>query len=115
MRGQGLGNILGGVLRSAVPLLKSAGKSLLKTGARTGMQIASDVLSGQDFKAAAKQRAQQAGQHLIHQVVNSLPAPPGEPARKRIKQTTNRRKAQSKGGTSRRRFRHRQSTRDIFD
>ena len=36
-RGRGLGNLLGGLFRSVVPLLKSGGKALLKEGAKTGM------------------------------------------------------------------------------
>ena len=58
MRGRGLGSLLSGLVRSAVPLLKSGGKALLKEGAKTGMQLAQYVLSGQNLKSAAKQRAQ---------------------------------------------------------
>ena len=36
-RGRGLGNLLGGLFRSVVLLLKSGGKALLKEGAKTGM------------------------------------------------------------------------------
>ena len=61
MRGRGLGSLLSGLVRSAVPLLKSGGKALLKEGAKTGTQLAQDVLSGQNLKSAAKRRAQEAG------------------------------------------------------
>ena len=61
MRGRGLGSLLSGLVRSAVPLLKSGGKALLKEGAKTGMQLAQYVLSGQNLKSASKQRAQKAG------------------------------------------------------
>ena len=57
MRGRGLGSLLSGLVRSAVPSLKSGGKALLKEGAKTGMQLAQYVLSGQNLKSAAKQRA----------------------------------------------------------
>ena len=90
LRGRGLGSLLSGLVRSAVPLLKSGGKVLLKEGAKTGMQLAQDVLSGQNLKSATKQRAQEAGKRLFHQAVGRVlrggaAAPPGEPARKRIK------------------------------
>ena len=61
MRGRGLGSLLSGLVLSAVPRLKSGGKSVLKEGAQTGMQLAQDVLYGQNLKSAAKQRAQEAG------------------------------------------------------
>ena len=54
IRGRGLGSLLGGTGRSLIPLLKSGGKALLK-GARTGMQVAQDVLSGQNVKSALTQ------------------------------------------------------------
>ena len=65
MRGRVLGSLLGGLIRSAVPLLKSGGKALLQEGAKTGEQLAGDVLSGQSFKSAAKQRAQEAEKRLF--------------------------------------------------
>ena len=37
MRGRGRGNLLGGLFRPVVPVLKSGGKALLKEGAKTGM------------------------------------------------------------------------------
>ena len=50
LRGRGLGSILGGLLRTAVPLLKRGGKALLKEGIRSGLGVAQDVLSGQNIK-----------------------------------------------------------------
>lgn len=83
-----------------VPLLTSGGKALLREGAKTGLQLAGDVLSGQSFKSAAKQRAQEAGKRLFQQAVGHVvrggatPAPPGEPARKRIKSTVPKKRLQ---------------------
>lgn len=105
VRGRGLGSLLGGIGRSLIPLLKSGGKALLKEGARTGMQVAQDVLSGQNVKSAMKQRAKQAGKRLFHQAVGQVTgraAPPGQPARKRIKSSASRRTTQ-KTFTNRRR------------
>ena len=68
-RGHGLGNILAGIGRAVVPLLKKGGKVLLKEGAKTGIKVAQDVLSGQKFGTSIKQRANQAGKRLFNQAV----------------------------------------------
>ena len=68
-RGLGLGSVLGGLFRMAVPLLKQGGKALLKEGAKTGLQVAQDVMSGQTLKTAAQQRAKQAGKRLFEQAI----------------------------------------------
>lgn len=106
IRGRGLGSLLGGIGRSLIPLLKSGGKALLKEGARTGMQLAHDVLSGQNVKSAMKQRAKQAGKRLFDQAVGQVTgrsAPPGQPARKRIKSSASRRTTQKRSTSKRRR------------
>jgi hypothetical protein len=55
-RGSGLGSILSGFFRSAMPLLKRGlsifGREALKTGAR----IANDVADGQSFRDSTKKR-----------------------------------------------------------
>ena len=88
LRGRGLGNILGGIGRSLIPLLKSGGKALLKEGAQTGMQVARDVLSGQSVKSAVKRRAKDAGKRLFHQAVGSVLGGEDGPPGKRIKSST---------------------------
>lgn len=56
-RGHGIGSVLSGLFRSAVPMLKRGlayvGKHALKTGAR----IASDLVDGKSFGDSFKQRA----------------------------------------------------------
>ena len=69
-RGSGLGSVLGGLFRMAVPLLKRGGKALLKQGAKTGLQIAQDVMSGQTLKAAAQQRAKETGKQMFQRVMS---------------------------------------------
>lgn len=71
-RGNGLGNVLSGLFRSAVPLLKQTGKAILKEGAKTGLKVAGDVLSGQNVKDAASQRAREAGKRLYTQAIGQL-------------------------------------------
>ena len=80
-RGHGIGNILGGLFRSAIPVLKSAGKSILKTGAQTGLNVLNDVLSGESVKSAARKRSREAGKQLLNKAVGYVGgsgAPPGQ-------------------------------------
>ena len=53
-RGHGLGSLFGGLLRSAMPLIKRGAVALGKGALKTGVRIADDVLSGQSLKRAAK-------------------------------------------------------------
>ena len=70
-RGHGLGSLLAGIGRAVVPLLKRGGKALLKEGARAGLQVVSDVASGQRVGAALKRRSAEAGKRLLHSAVTS--------------------------------------------
>ena len=54
-RGHGIGSILGGLFRRVVPFIRGNVSKIGKNVLRTGMDIASDVLSGKRFKDAAKQ------------------------------------------------------------
>eukprot|EP00745_Piridium_sociabile_P027017 TRINITY_DN43412_c0_g1_i6.p1 TRINITY_DN43412_c0_g1~~TRINITY_DN43412_c0_g1_i6.p1 ORF type:complete len:148 (+),score=11.34 TRINITY_DN43412_c0_g1_i6:410-853(+) len=113
-RGRGLGSLLSGSGRSLIPLLKSGGKALLKQGAQTGMQVAQDVLSGQNIKTALNQRSKQAGKRLLNQAVRRVVgAPPGEPASKRIKSSASHRIGQKKRSKVKRK-KTRKASRDIF-
>ena len=85
MRGKGLGSVLNGLFRAVVPLFKRGGKALLKEGMSSGLQVAQDVLSGQNLKEAVKRRAQVGGQRLLKRAIGQFNAPPGEPATKRIR------------------------------
>ena len=55
-RGHGLGSILSGFFRSAVPFLKRGLKFLGKQALRTGAEIATDVADGKDFAESTRQR-----------------------------------------------------------
>ena len=109
-RGHGLGNIFSGLVRAAMPLVKSGVKALGKQAAKTGMQIAGDVLRGQKPKRAARKRTKQAGQQLLNTALHQFMTPPGEPAKHRgIK-----RKAPPRQVSSARAAKQRRSQ-DIFD
>ena len=114
-RGHGLGNLFGGLLRSAMPLIKSM--PLIKRGAvalgrgalKTGVRTADDVMSGQSIKTATKRCLTDAGRSVMRGLLA-----PGVRPRKRIKHAL-----AKKGITSAKRRRKRQTSTkreaDIFD
>jgi len=56
-RGQGLGSILGGFVRRLVlPFFKTNAKSMLKNAAKTGVEVASDVIDRRCFSDSVKNR-----------------------------------------------------------
>ena len=99
-RGHGFGSLLAGIGRAVVPLLKKGGKALLKEGARTGLRVAQDVMSGQRLGSALKQRAGQSGKRLLKQVLSPSPS-------RRQKRIKTKRTAQGKQ-SGRQRLRRRQ-------
>ena len=103
-RGHGFGSLLAGIGRAVVPLLKKGGKALLKEGARTGLRVAQDVMSGKRLGSALKQRAGQSGKRLLTQVL-SPSSPSSQQQRKgRQKRIKTKRTAQGKqSGRPRRR------------
>lgn len=109
MYGNGLGSVLSGLLRSAVPLLKQGGRALLREGGKTGLSVARDVLSGQSLKSSVKKRSQQAGKRLFQEAVGSFVGGEGS-SKKRTKPSTNLRRGQ----TARKRGKKRAGASDIF-
>ena len=102
-RGHGLGSLFGGLLRSAMPLIKRGAVALGRGALKTGVRIAGDVLSGQNIRKVAKRRVTDA-------VLSSISQPPG----KRIKAAG----ARTFGTAVKRRRKKRTSkkrTADIFD
>ena len=95
MRGAGLGSVLSGLFRSAVPLLKKGGKVLLKEGLSSGLHVAQDVIGGKSFKNSVKQQSRKAGSRLLKRAIGQFKrpaAPPGEPVVKRIKRSSRQKK-----------------------
>jgi hypothetical protein len=68
-------------------LAKSAGKSLLKTGAATSQKILGDVLAGKNIKEAAEERLQEAGTEIGEKVTKKLKKMRGSGRRRRRKST----------------------------
>ena len=59
-RGYGLGSIFRGLFHWAVPHLQEGAKMLGKKALQTGVDVAQDVLAGENLKTATKKRAKQA-------------------------------------------------------
>ena len=108
-RCHGLGSLFGGLLRSAMPLIKRGAMALGRGALKTGGRIAGDVLSGQNIKRATKRRVTDAGRTMLRGLEI-----PGVRPRKRIKRAPTK-----KGGTTATRLRKRQTSKkreaNIFD
>ena len=59
-RGFGLGSIFKGLFRWAVPHLKQGAKMLGKKALQTGVNVAQDVLAGENLKKAVKRQGKKA-------------------------------------------------------
>jgi hypothetical protein len=69
-RGHGIGNVLGGVFRQAVPLLTKGAKILATRGARAGMKALGDVVTGRKRpREAVKSRLLEAGMDVLKTMV----------------------------------------------
>ncbi|GFX09047.1 uncharacterized protein F54H12.2 [Trichonephila clavipes] len=56
-KGYGIGGIFRRLFRAALPFLVKGGKTIAKEVLMTGSRVASDVLSGENFKEAVKTRS----------------------------------------------------------
>ena len=70
-RGYGIGSFLKGLFRSAVPFIKDGAKAIGKTALSIGLNIANDVLSGQDLKSSAQARALEAKNSLKNKAIST--------------------------------------------
>ena len=69
-KGFGLGGILRGMFNWLIPHAKTAAKTLGNEALKTGVNIAQDVMNGQDFQSSVKSRAANTGKRLANQVVD---------------------------------------------
>ena len=77
-RGHGLGSLFGGLIRSAMPLIKRGALALGKGALKTGLGVAGDVLSGQSIKSSAKRRLKETGKDMVSKMPgSSAHGPPG--------------------------------------
>ena len=97
----GLGSVLSGIGRSLIPLFQRGGKALLREGARTGLQVVSDVASGKSAEASLKRRSGEAGERLLKRIKTSRAVAGrqtgrGTPKTKKKKTTTTTKKKMKK-------------------
>ena len=76
MMGKGLGNVFGGLLRAAAPVLKKIGTTVGKRALKAGVSVASDLLGGKNIKSSLKRRAQEAGGELLGDLASVMSSPP---------------------------------------
>ena len=88
-RGYGLGGLLGGLFRSAIPLLKKGVAVVGKEALKAGGDIAQDVMNGQNVRASAKRRLKSAGRNLGTRAIN------------KIKKSTGSKRGKKRGGLNR--------------
>ena len=70
--GHGLGNILGGLARMVIPIIRKGGKSILKEGIRAGVDVLGDISQGQDIKSSLKRRAKESGSRIVNKAVRTI-------------------------------------------
>lgn len=89
-RGAGLGSIFRRIFRAIMPYAKSAGKSLLSTGA----DIASDVVSGENLETAVKKNARKTAGNLLEAAAKKMRG--GKLGKRRAINTKKKRKSASR-------------------
>ena len=72
--GYGLENVLGGLFKRALPLIKKGATTIGKQMLQTGSDILEDALSGKNIKASAKKRLKEAGKSMGTRAVNAAKA-----------------------------------------
>ena len=114
-RGYGLGGLLGGLFRSAMPLLKKGAMAVGREALQSGMDIAQDVMNGQNVKTATKRRMKTAGRNMGRKALNKLQK--GRGAKKwspKVQKKGKKRGRKSQAVSSRSSKRSRRSYDDIF-
>lgn len=74
-RGFGLGNILSGLMKAALPIVKKGAMSLGKTALRTGLKTAQDAISGKNVKSSFLRNVKDAGNEVLNNSVSYVLAP----------------------------------------
>ncbi|GFX44264.1 uncharacterized protein F54H12.2 [Trichonephila clavipes] len=71
-KGYGIGGIFRRLFREAFPFLVKGGKTIGKEVLMTGSRVASDVLSGENFKEAVKTRSKESGKKLAQKAIDRV-------------------------------------------
>ena len=87
-KGAGIGSVFSKALKFLTPILKSSGKTLVKSA----MNIADDVLDGRTFKDSAKANLKSGGKELLGNLVSSIKSTPVRGGAKRKRKSSKRTK-----------------------
>lgn len=98
--GYGLGSFFQSLARRALPFLQRGVKTVGKAAMNTGMNIAQDVLAGENLKTAAKKRARQTAKKLTDKAINKITSQTGNGSKRRTKTKTTKRKRSQKSISS---------------
>ena len=71
-RGAGLGSIFRSLFRAILPVAKSAGKSVGRRALKAGAEIASDLVSGRNFKESLQEHGRHAASDLLSKAATKL-------------------------------------------
>ncbi|GFW39824.1 uncharacterized protein F54H12.2 [Trichonephila clavipes] len=85
-KGYGIGGIFRRLFRAALPFLVKGGKTIGKEVLMTGSRVASDVLSGENFKEAVKTRSKESGKKLAQKAIDRVQSMVGKGQYKRKRQ-----------------------------
>ena len=96
-RGYGIGSVLSGMLRAAVPFLRRGAQALGKQALRTGLDVGRDVLSGRKLKDSARQRTLQTVRNVVEKAGRQAATQRRRPAQQSRPKTNNSQKKKKKG------------------
>ncbi|GFT45277.1 chromo domain-containing protein [Trichonephila clavipes] len=82
-KGYGIGGIFRRLFRAALPFLVRGGKTIGKEVLMTGSRVASDVLSGENFREAVKTRSRESGKKLAQNAIDRVQSMVGKGQYKR--------------------------------
>ena len=71
-RGHGLGSIVGGLFKAAIPLLRKGANTIGREALTAGLHIAGDVVEGRNIKQAAESRLKSKGQNLFQKAMDTV-------------------------------------------
>ena len=72
LRGHGLGNIFRSLFRILAPVAKKVGKAVGKQALKTGVEVAGDIVSGENIKQSFKNRGKAGAANLINKATRKL-------------------------------------------
>lgn len=111
--GHGIGSMLAKVFKGTVlPIMKKGAKVVGKELLNTGLSVVGDVISGENFKSAAKKNLVNSGKNLLGSLTSSLINP--KPPVKRKSKANQKRQSTKTKHVQKSRNKRRKLTSDIF-